>query len=345
MADILEQKIELLENKLKKKEKQIKKLEKNIKNNTKSLNIVSKNIVIKNKNLYKLINDNKFRIVSPNYDNYDDISIGYAIPNNKVLYKEKNKYCQIEVIDSYFFGKILLIDDDLQTTEKDEFIYHEMISHIPLNYIPNTKNVLIIGGGDGGTAREVLKHNNIERIDNVEICKEVIEISKKYFPNMANSFKSKKLVLHIQDGAKYIKLTSKKYDLIIIDSTDLDYKNKIFKKAFYKNLMKRLNKDGILIINYLEEFTNYFHNNEISKHSKKFINILKSNFTYINKYHCTIPSYIGSFYTFLFCSNKINPIKEQIDWELFNTKNIKTRYYDKNIHISSFHSPKFLAKI
>jgi len=222
-----------------------------------------------------------------------------------------------------------------------------MIAHIPLNYIPNAENVLIIGGGDGGTASQVLKHKNIKRIDNVEICKEVIEVSKKFFPDMSKSFKNKKVHLHIKDGADFIAKKGRNdlYDLIIVDSTDLDYGNKIFKPTFYKNIIKILNEDGIFIINYMEQFTDYLYKKELSKNNKKFINILKSNFKYINIYNCTIPSYIGSLYSFLFCSNKINPLTDKIDWDLYKSKKITTKYYNKNIHTCSFYSPNFVSSI
>ena len=342
--DLLKLKIKILEKDVKNQDKIIKILNNNNdKLDKKQENSIKNTSVQKCKQPSEL--NNKFRILSPSYNNYNTI-LGFAIPSNtKILYKEKNKFCHIEVIDSYVFGKILLIDNDLQTTEKDEFVYHEMNSHIPLAYLPNAKDVLIIGGGDGGTAKQILKHKNIRRIDNVEICKEVVDVCKKYFPEMASSFKSKKVKLHIQDGAEYVKKLNRKYDLIIVDSTDLDYKNKIFKSTFYKNLTKILKKNGILIVNYKEEFTDHFFNNELSRYYKKYINILKSNFKYIQMYHCTIPSYIGSLYTFLFCSNTINPKTDEIDWETFLSKNIETKYYNKHIHELSFYSPNFVKSI
>ena len=124
------------------------------------------------------------------------------------------------MVDSEAFGKILLIDGVIMLTEADEFCYHEMIVHVPLCVHPDAEKVLVIGGGDGGTVREVLKHDNIKQVEVCEIDEKVIELSKKHFPNLANSFSDDRVKIYYEDGNKFIKKHQNEYDLIIVDSSD-----------------------------------------------------------------------------------------------------------------------------
>jgi len=153
----------------------------------------------------------------------------------KSLEKVKSKFQEIEVVDSDAFGKILLINGIIMVTESDEFCYHEMIAHVPLCVHPKAQKVLVIGGGDGGTVREILKHDSVEGIDVCEIDGKVIEICKKHFPDLANSFDDFKVKIFCEDGNKFIKAHKNEYDIIIVDSSDpIGPAEVLFRREFYE---------------------------------------------------------------------------------------------------------------
>ena len=266
----------------------------------------------------------------------EDVDIVYK--NCDLLYTKKSKYQNIKIFKNQLYGKILVIDNDLQLTDFDEANYHEMIVHVPCNYNNLIKNVLIIGGGDGGTARDLLRHKNIQRIDLVDIDIEVLNACKKYFPNLSISLENPKVNIIIEDGAKWVKNNKKEkknfYDLILIDSTDFNTAIELFTEEFYKRLSKFLNKYGILVFNNMsipwekEEF----------KESK--INLSKI-FNYVEPYQVFQPSYASGHYSFMFCSNKIDPKNYAINWQIWNEKDIKCKYYNKEVHYSAFNLPNF----
>lgn len=272
-------------------------------------------------------------------DKMDFVEINYK--NNKKLFSKKSKYQMIDVYKNDFLGNILVIDDDLQLTEHDESNYHEMISHVPLNYIPNAKRVLIIGGGDGGTLREVCKHSNVKEIYLIEIDEEVINVSKKYFKNTSKSFDDKRLNLVIEDGYKWVKKNKKDlenyFDVIIVDSTDYNTALKLFSKKFYKMLNDIMKIDGILTFNCMGLSWEKDDVDEVIKDMKK-------NYKYVNLYQVFIPTYASGHYTFCFNSNTIDPMNTPIDIEKFKNKNIDTKYYNIDIHKSSFHLPNEYLK-
>ena len=233
----------------------------------------------------------------------------------------------------------MVIDNDLQVTEFDERNYHEMLVHVPLNYLPNAKNVLIIGGGDGGTLREVCRHPNVEKIKMIEIDEEVINLSKKYLPNIANSYDDERLELFIEDGAKWVKRelqTSERYDVILLDTTDFSMAESLFTKEFNKDIKNLLKRNGILCLNFdslgWDKSDNIWQLEEM----------MKPLFKYVYLYQIFQPTYGSGHYSHCFCSNTINPKENIVDWRKFNKKNIECRYYNKNIHESSFHLPEFV---
>jgi len=272
-------------------------------------------------------------------DKMDFVEINYK--NSEKLYSKKSKYQMIDVYKNDFLGNILVIDDDLQLTEHDESNYHEMISHVPLNYIPNAKRVLIIGGGDGGTLREVCKHSNVKEIYLIEIDEEVINVSKKYFKNTSKSFDDKRLKLVIEDGYKWVKKNKKDmenyFDVIIVDSTDYNTALKLFSKKFYKMLSDIMKINGILTFNCMGLSWEKDDVDEVIKDMKK-------NYKYVNLYQVFIPTYASGHYTFCFNSNTIDPMNTPIDIEKFKDKNIDTKYYNIDIHKSSFHLPNEFLK-
>lgn len=173
----------------------------------------------------------------------------FSIKVKKQWYNGHSHYQQIDVFESEEFGRFLTLDGLMMLTEKDEFIYHEMIVHVPMAVHPNVKKVLVIGGGDGGACRELIKYNCIEHIDLVEIDKLVVDVCKEYLPSTACGFNDPRVHVHIQDGLKYVRKFENEFDLIIVDSTDpFGPGEGLFTKEFYGNCFKALKQDGILEI-------------------------------------------------------------------------------------------------
>ena len=251
----------------------------------------------------------------------------------KVLEKVKSKYQEIEVVDSDAFGRILLIDGVVMVTESDEFCYHEMIVHVPLCVHPNAEKVLIIGGGDGGTAREVLKHCNIKAIDVCEIDREVIEVCRKYFPDLAYSFDDHKVKIFCEDGNKFIKERKNEYDVIIVDSSDpIGPAEALFRREFYEAMYQTLKIDGI-VVSQAESF--FYHQTII----KKLFSFIKELFPIAEYYYTLVPTYPSGVIGFTFCSKRYHPINDFNNKKVLNLPN--TKYYNKDIHNASFSLPTF----
>ena len=176
----------------------------------------------------------------------DDVN--FTIKVKKQLYSGKSYYQEIDVFDTYEFGRVLVLDGFIMLTEKDEYIYHEMVTAVPMAVNPDIKNVLVIGAGDGGTVRELTRYESIENIDMVEIDEQVVEVCKEYLPQTACKFDDQRVHLFFEDGLKYVRRKSSEYDLIIVDSTDpFGPGEGLFTKEFYGNCFKALTDDGILI--------------------------------------------------------------------------------------------------
>ena len=267
-------------------------------------------------------------------DKNENIDIVYK--NSEKLYSTKSKFQQIDVYKNKFFGNILAIDDDIQLTEHDETNYHEMLAHVPLNYLPDGRHALIIGGGDGGTAREVKKHVNLKEITMVDIDEEVINVSRKYFPKLAEGLNSNKVNLVIDDGAKWVKENVKEkkghYDVILLDSTDYNTAQTLFTEEFYENIKKLLTKNGIFCFNCLS----------ISWEKQEIPDVIQEMeeyFKYVRLYQLFQPTYASGHYAFCFCSRTIDPKNTPLDWQKFRLKKIDCKYYNEKIHYDSFNLP------
>jgi spermidine synthase len=258
------------------------------------------------------------------------------------LYSSNSSLQKIEFLNTYGFGTVLIMDGAIQTTAEDEFIYHEMMSHIPLFSHPKPEEILIIGGGDGGILREVLKHKAVKNITLVEIDKKVIEQAKRYLPQICkDSFKSKKLKLVIADGAEFIKNKSNIYDIAIIDSTDpIGPAKVLFKDAFYKNIHRILRTDGIMV---RQSGSSFLQKKELKDNHKKLSTIFK----YVNVYIAAVPTYIGGFFNLILASKKINIETLPLNTIKNRVKNnrLNTKYYNPEIHLASFKLPNYIKNI
>ena len=253
----------------------------------------------------------------------------------EVLFSKKSPYQKVEIVDTYRLGKLLLNDNVMMVSEKDEFVYHDMIAHVPLFTHPHPKKILIIGGGDGGTAREVLRHPQVAVCDMVEIDEIVVESCKKYIPQTSCSLSHPKLNLYIQDGVKFIKETKNKYDVILVDSTDpIGPAVPLFGKPFYQDVYKALADDGIVVAQGESAFFNI-------KSQQTLTHIIKNQFPIALVYHFGNMTYPGGLWSFAVGSKKYHPVKD-FQKERVEQSNMKFQYYNENIHTATFATPTFI---
>ena len=255
----------------------------------------------------------------------------------EVLYSKKSDFQTVEIVKSPYFGKMLLNDGVIMITERDEFVYHEMIAHVPLFIHPHPKKVLVIGGGDGGTAREVIKHPSVELCKVVEIDGLVVESCKQHIPQTASSYNDSKVEVKIEDGIDYVLNTKEKYDLVIVDSSDpIGPAIPLFGDKFYQGVYNVLNDDGIVVSQGESPFF-------LPDSQKKIYSITQPLFPIVSFYHYGNFSYPGGLWSFLFSSKKYHPLKDfKID--RVNDSKIDFKYYNAELHKASFASPTFLNK-
>jgi len=269
---------------------------------------------------------------------YPDVKISLK---GKLLYKEKTPYQDLKIYKTERFGNLLLLDGAIQTTEKDEFIYHEMLTHTVMLIHPQPKRILIIGGGDGGILKEVIKYKDVESIYLVEIDKRVIEISQKYLKTICqNAFEDKRVNIIIEDGAKFVKKTEEKFDIVIIDSPDpVGVAKVLFSSKFYKNIFNCLEKDGLMI---RQTGSTILQKSELEENWK----ILNKIFPYVWIHLIATPTYIGGFFSLTVASKKIDLFKIDIDKleKKFNRLKIKTKYYNPYLHIASSVLPEYIRR-
>ena len=262
---------------------------------------------------------------------------------SKIVVKEKSSYQKILIFDNEVFGRVLALDDIIQITEKDHHAYTEMLVHFPIIANKSIRKVLIIGGGDGAIASEILKHGQIEKIVLCEIDKRVIDLSKKYLRKINfNSLTNPKINIVIDDAANYINsdLTKGYFDLIIVDRPDpIGPGNKLFKINFYKDLKNIISKKGTIVF---QTGVPFFQKKELKETSKK----LNSIFRYSGTYHTVVPTYIGGHMTLSWASDAKN-LNKKINIREANIylKKIITNYYTPEIHNSSLDLPLWIQKL
>lgn len=270
--------------------------------------------------------------------NTDDVN--FSIRVKKQLYSEKSYYQKIDILDTYEFGRVLVLDGFIMLTEKDEYIYHEMVTHVPMAVNPDIKNVLIIGAGDGGTLRELARYDTIENIDMVEIDGQVIEVCKEFLPQTACRFDDPRLNLYIEDGLKFVRRKSGEYDLIIVDSTDpFGPGEGLFTKEFYGNCYKALTDNGILINQH--ESTYYDSYVDMVKRTHKRIG---SAFPVTMVYQAHIPTYPSGHWLFGFAAKNLHPVYD-LQAEKWETLGLKTRYYNTDLHKGCFALPNYVKEV
>jgi spermidine synthase len=256
----------------------------------------------------------------------------------KPLFKQKSPYQTIEIVDTYDFGRMLILDGIVNVADNDEFVYHEMMTHVPLYTHPNPQNVLVIGGGDGGIVREIGKHAQIRQIDLVEIDPAVINAAKHFLPKSALGFKDPRLTVYNDDGARFVKSRPNTYDLIIIDSPDpIGAATNLYSKTFYKDCFNALQKEGIL--------TTHAETPSFKKELKIMRSIYSkfdTIFPIVELFTACIPSYSIGIWCFIFCSKAYHPLDNFMEKRVKRQK-ISCHYYNAEIHRAAFALPTFLT--
>lgn len=266
-------------------------------------------------------------------ENHTD-NVKFSIRVDKHLKSAESEYQRIDIFESKEFGKILTLDGYLMVTEKDEYIYHEMITHIPMAVNPDIKNILVIGAGDGGTVRELTRYNHVENIDMVEIDEIVVEICREYLPQTASRLSDPRVHIFYQDGLRFVRSKENEYDLIIVDSTDpFGVGEGLFTKEFYGNCYKALKDDGILVNQHESTFYASYSNSMKRAHSR-----IKSTFPIALVYQAHIPTYPSGHWLFGFASKKYDP-RSDLKSEWWNSLGIKTKYYNTILHTGCFAIP------
>lgn len=268
----------------------------------------------------------------------DDVK--FSIRVNKELHSEQSEFQRIDIFESKEFGRFFTLDGLMMVTEKDEFIYHDMIVHVPMATNPKIKNVLVIGAGDGGTIRELTRYKTIENIDMVEIDERVVEVCKEYLPQTACKFNDERVNMFFEDGLRFVRGKENKYDLIIVDSTDpFGPGEGLFTKEFYGNCYKALTEEGILVNQHESPYYDYYAKSMQDAHDK-----IQGLFKVHRVYQAHIPTYPSGHWLFGFASKKYDPIKD-LDADAWNALGIKTKYYNTDLHVGCFALPTYVREM
>lgn len=265
----------------------------------------------------------------------------YASPAHRLEWKVKSElysghspFQKIEVLDTEQFGTSLVLDGIMQTTEGDEFIYHEMLAFVPLSVHPAPSRVLIIGGGDGGLARDVLKDPRVEEVVLVEIDQMVVEVSRKFLPKHTSALDDPRLELILTDGATYLDEVEEPFDIILVDSTDPEGTGPgavLYTTEFHQKILEALTPEGIFV----QQTGASFYNPEISA---LVTHDLVNTFPICRLYWCTVPTYPGSLFTFT-AGSRVHDLMSprfSIDWP--------TRWYTPKIHQLAFALPPLMSQ-
>jgi spermidine synthase len=267
-------------------------------------------------------------------------NVRFSIKVKNQIYSGRSEFQRIDVFESEEFGRFFTLDGLIMATEKDEFIYHDMIVHVPMATNPDIKKVLVIGAGDGGTVRELCRYSGIEHIDMIEIDKMVVDVCKEYFTQTACSLDDKRVHIYYEDGLKFVRTKKSEYDLIIVDSTDpFGPGEGLFTREFYGNCFNALNDCGILVNQHESPYYPDYASNMKRAHQR-----IKAFFNVCKVYQAHIPTYPSGHWLFGFASKKFNPVTD-LNAEAWNALNIKTKYYNTDIHIGSFALPTYVTEL
>jgi len=263
-----------------------------------------------------------------------------SIRVERQLYSGYSEFQRIDIFDSQDFGRFLILDGKMMLTERDEFIYHEMISHVPMAVHPKAERVLVIGAGDGGVVRELVRYNSIKHIDLVELDPLVVEVCREFLPFVAGKLDDERVHIHYQDGLKFVRGREDEYDIIIVDSTNpFGPGEDLFTREFYGSCYKALKSDGILVNQ--QESAFYDENALAMQRAHKHV---ANTFPLSRIYQAHIPTYPSGSWLWGFASKKYHPIKDlrSAEWQALG---IKTKYYTTKLHEGAFALPAYVEEM
>jgi spermidine synthase len=271
---------------------------------------------------------------------HDDFRFGLKV--ERVLYERRSDHHHLAIVENGFFGRALYLDGVLQTTERDEFIYHEMLTHLPLLAHGAARRVLIVGGGDGGMLEEVLKHRTVEHVTMVEIDRDVVDICREHLPSLSEgAFDDPRLDLVIADGVRFLERTDLRFDLMISDATDpIGPGAALFSDAFYAGARKVLNPGGILVT---QNGVPFVQPDELRQSIQK----LRPLFRDVTCYLATVPGYVGGTMAFGWASDDLalrDVARETLETR-FAAADLDTRYYLPEIHPAAFALPRYIRDL
>lgn len=239
-------------------------------------------------------------------DEQDNLKVSYRI--KEVIYEEQTPFQHLMILNSYDFGRMLVLDGVVQTTSLDGYIYNEMIAHVPLAIHPDPKTVLIIGGGDCGVAKEVCKYENIEKIHMVEIDRQVVTACKQYLPAVSGKLSDPRVEFIFADGVAFAKTKKNEYDVIIVDSSDpVGPAHVLFEKSFYQSLYQALKQDGIMVC---QSQSPIFHKKIMNQTYHR----IEEFFPHVKRYTAVVPTYPGGLWSFTIGSKQYTePVPSKVD--------------------------------
>lgn len=263
-------------------------------------------------------------------------NVGITMKVTKTLFSGASEFQQLEIVETLEYGRMMLLDGLVMVTERDEFIYHDMIVHPALFTHPNPKKVLVIGGGDGGSIREIVRHPEVELAVLCEIDGLVIEKSIEFLPSMASAINGKhpRVKLHVDDGLAYIRDHRNEFDVILVDSTDpIGPAVGLFEEDFYQLVFSALKEDGIMVA----QSESPFYHADIQKNMYR---NLRAVFPVVEMYQAFIPTYPSGFWSFAFASKKYHPVRD-FDRDRAAARDFHSRYYNEDLHLGAFMLPTF----
>ena len=265
-------------------------------------------------------------------------TVGLQIQVDRQLYTEQSDFQRIDVFECEEFGRFLTLDGYMMLTERDEFIYHEMMVHVPMAVLgEKIKKVLVIGGGDGGVARELGYYDEIEQIDVVEPDRVFVEVCKEFFPDNACGLSDERVTVYYEDGLKFLRMKHDEYDLIINDAIDpLGHTAGLFTKEFYGNCFRALKDDGIMVYQHGSPFYDEDEESCRGMHRKA-----SHSFPISRVYQAHIPTCSSGYWLFGFASKKYHPL-DDLDAKRWKERKIKTWYYTTNLHKGAFMLPRYV---
>lgn len=269
------------------------------------------------------------------HENYDDrASLGIKIKEQ--LLEQQSEFQKITIYQTEFFGKLLTLDGLVMLSEKDEFVYHEMISHVPLCVHPAPRRVLVVGGGDGGSVREILKHESVEEVVLCEIDEQVVRVCQKHFPTIAGKLEDPRVTLAFRDGFEFLKEYENYFDVILTDSSDpIGPGVNLFKESYFQLIKNALREGGIAVS---QSESPWFFQEVMHDMTAEMARV----FSVVKTYSAFIPLYPSGFWTFTFMSNSQRPLC--FDESRSAAVSAGCNYYNPQIHRAAFALPNFVTK-